>query len=425
MCRRVRAPTLPRDMSTTSDARPGTGRPGRRRLRIADAHRGHRQRLGVHPGADQAPGPARLGVPRPGGPGARRAARRDAAQRRRDRPHDPRAAGLGLPGAPLLRAAGPRRRRLHRPLDRRPARARAAPRRRRLGHQAVPSRGAHRPPRGGRTPPPAQRAARRSRAPSRPASSRSAPTSSRPSSTAARSTSRAASSSSSSCWPAPRAASSSARRSTSASGATRWPAATARSTCSCASCARSSRRPRRTGATSTRTSASATASRPSRSRARSRSRTRRRSRRRAVAGLGLADERRSRGARRAQRSYAARVSTARNVAIVLAIAALIAFLPGGGDFADDRLADALAGLHRRDRASGSPGPTGATGSTSRRLPIGHRVLLYGAIGTLVLAFARLEPDDADDRRRAAVRAAARRLRRARCTRVWRQYRSYA
>ena len=44
-------------------------------------------------------------------------------------------------------------------------------------------------------------------------------------------------------------------------GATRWCAATAQSTCSCASCARSSRRPRPAGGTSTRTSASATASR--------------------------------------------------------------------------------------------------------------------------------------------------------------------
>ena len=47
-----------------------------------------------------------------------------------------------------------------------------------------------------------------------------------------------------------------------ACGAMRWCAATARSTCSCASCARSSRRPRRSGATSTPTSASATASPP-------------------------------------------------------------------------------------------------------------------------------------------------------------------
>jgi DNA-binding response OmpR family regulator len=57
-----------------------------------------------------------------------------------------------------------------------------------------------------------------------------------------------------------------ARRSTRACGATRWYAATARSTCSCASYARSSRRPRRTGATSTPTSASAIASRRNRSR---------------------------------------------------------------------------------------------------------------------------------------------------------------
>jgi hypothetical protein len=80
------------------------------------------------------------------------------------------------------------------------------------------------------------------------------------------------------------------------------------------------------------------------------------------------------------------VSTARNVAIVLAIAALIAFLPGGGDFAQivgRTLSLAFIGVivfglswaYRRYRLD------------IEGLPVGHRVLLYGAIGTLVLAFA--------------------------------------
>ena len=99
-------------------------------------------------------------------------------------------------------AAGARRRRVHGPVDGRPARARPAARRRRLADQAVPPRGAHRPRRGRRAPPPPRRGARVGRARSPPARSRSAPTASRPSSTTARSTSRAASSSSSSCWPA-------------------------------------------------------------------------------------------------------------------------------------------------------------------------------------------------------------------------------
>ena len=59
--------------------------------------------------------------------------------------------------APLRGAAGARDRRLHRPLDRRPARARAAPRRRRLDHQALSPRGGDRARAERRAPPPAQR----------------------------------------------------------------------------------------------------------------------------------------------------------------------------------------------------------------------------------------------------------------------------
>ena len=80
------------------------------------------------------------------------------------------------------------------------------------------------------------------------------------------------------------------------------------------------------------------------------------------------------------------MSTARNVGIVLAVAALIAFLPGGGDFAalvSRTLSFAFIGVivfglawaYRRHRLD------------IEALPVGHRVLLYGAIGTLVLAFA--------------------------------------
>ena len=48
---------------------------------------------------------------------------------------------LGVPGAGLRDAARPRRDRLHRPLDRGPAGARPAPRRRRLDRQALPPGG--------------------------------------------------------------------------------------------------------------------------------------------------------------------------------------------------------------------------------------------------------------------------------------------
>ena len=80
------------------------------------------------------------------------------------------------------------------------------------------------------------------------------------------------------------------------------------------------------------------------------------------------------------------MSTARNVAIVLAIAALIAFLPGGGDVAAlvgrtlsltflGVIVFGLAWAYRRHRLD------------IESLPLGYRVLLYGAIGTIVLAFA--------------------------------------
>ena len=64
--------------------------------------------------------------------------------------------GLGVPRARLRPASRPRGDRLHRQLDRRPARPRAAPRRRRLDLQAVSSRGGHGTDRGRRAPPPAQ-----------------------------------------------------------------------------------------------------------------------------------------------------------------------------------------------------------------------------------------------------------------------------
>jgi uncharacterized membrane protein len=80
------------------------------------------------------------------------------------------------------------------------------------------------------------------------------------------------------------------------------------------------------------------------------------------------------------------VSTARNVAIVLALAAAITFLPGGGDVAAvvgrtlslaflAVLAWGLAYLYRRHR------------SDLEQLRVSFRALLYGAGGVLVLAFA--------------------------------------
>ena len=79
------------------------------------------------------------------------------AARRRSRAA--RARRLGLPRAPVGSAARYGHRRLHRPLDRRPARARAADGRRRLGHQALPPRGGARARRGGRPAPQAGAAA--------------------------------------------------------------------------------------------------------------------------------------------------------------------------------------------------------------------------------------------------------------------------
>ena len=66
------------------------------------------------------------------------------------RPRGARRRRLGVPGGGLRAAARPRRDRLHRPLDRRPARPRPAARRRRLDHQALPPRGGDGAGRGGR-----------------------------------------------------------------------------------------------------------------------------------------------------------------------------------------------------------------------------------------------------------------------------------
>lgn len=80
------------------------------------------------------------------------------------------------------------------------------------------------------------------------------------------------------------------------------------------------------------------------------------------------------------------MTTWRNVAIVLAIAAAVTFLPGGGDVADvisrtlslafiAVMAWGLMILYRRHR------------SDLEQLPVAFRALLYGAGGVLVLAFA--------------------------------------
>ena len=87
---------------------------------------------------------------------------------------------------------------------------------------------------------PASCRSRRSR--SRPANSRSAPTATTPTPASRRRRCRARSSSCCDSSRRPTAACSSARTSTSGFGATRRPVATHRSTCSCASCARSSSR---------------------------------------------------------------------------------------------------------------------------------------------------------------------------------------
>ncbi len=79
------------------------------------------------------------------------------------------------------------------------------------------------------------------------------------------------------------------------------------------------------------------------------------------------------------------MSTGRNVAIILVIAALIAFLPGGGNFAEivsRTLSLAFIGVivfgiswaYRRQRIDLEP------------LTPAFRALLYGAIGVIVLAF---------------------------------------
>jgi hypothetical protein len=80
------------------------------------------------------------------------------------------------------------------------------------------------------------------------------------------------------------------------------------------------------------------------------------------------------------------VTTARNVAIVLAIAAVITFLPGGGDFAEiasRTLAMAFIGVivfgiawaYRRERIDLEP------------LTPAFRLLLYSAIGVIALTLA--------------------------------------
>ena len=90
------------------------------------------------------------------------------------------------------------------------------------------------------------------------------------------------------------------------------------------------------------------------------------------------------------------MTTARNVAIVLAIAAIITFLPGGGDVADvvsRTLSLAFIGVivfgiswaYRRRRIDLEP------------LTPAFRVLLYGSVGLIVLALAaasRLTPTPA-------------------------------
>ena len=170
--------------------------------------------------------------------GDRRCARRDAAQRARDRPRGARPRQLGVPRAGLRAASRPGGDRLHGPVLGRSARPRPAARRRRVDDQAVPRRGADLRDRGGDPPPPPQRDARargrverrRDHDPARPlpgVRGRGEPRADR---ARVRDPAPARRSPTACC---------AARRSTSACGATRWPTATARSTCSCASCARS------------------------------------------------------------------------------------------------------------------------------------------------------------------------------------------
>ena len=88
---------------------------------------------GLPPGAHQAPRPARLGAPRAGRAGSGRGDRRDARSARSSSTSPILGPRAGTTSSALRRAARARRRRLHRPVDRRPARARAADGRRRLG----------------------------------------------------------------------------------------------------------------------------------------------------------------------------------------------------------------------------------------------------------------------------------------------------
>ena len=120
------------------------------------AHRGARPRQRLHSGPEQASGPPRLGAPRARRARPHRRDRLDAPERADRRPGRARPAGVGVAGASVRRTARAGRRGLHRSLHRRPARARAAPRRRRLDHQALPPRGGHRPRAGRRASPPAR-----------------------------------------------------------------------------------------------------------------------------------------------------------------------------------------------------------------------------------------------------------------------------
>ena len=246
-----------------------------------------------------------------------------------------------------------------------------------------PSGGAGGPDRGRAAPPPNRRAAGRTSRRSPPASSRSAPTGStptadgRPAGAVAQGVRAAATS-----WRPPTAGCSSARTSTSACGASRWPAATARSTCSCASCARSSSRSRRRGDTCTPISASATGSPPSRSTDAGR---------RGRAGCGAADG--GPAIETAQRADggvrcwcdAAPSSTSATSRSCSRSAAIVAVVPGGGTGADvvlqavSVIVPGRAGVGRGDLRTASTGPTLYWRSATRR-----RALLYGALAALAV-----------------------------------------
>src|SRR3954469_3146834 len=165
----------------------------------------------------------------------------------------------------------------------------------------------------------------------------------------------------------------------------RWRAATGRSTCSSASSARSSRRPRRGGGTSTRTSASATASR------RSRATTSRRCpspSSRSPSGRSSPPRlrRASSVSARSRTLWAVNTATLRNIAIVLALAAAVYFVPGGGETA------ALIGALLSTAILASFVLLAARFYRERRMDIvglgdRWRALFYGAIGAIVLAMA--------------------------------------